>query len=341
MTAAVTEPQQQRLWLRAIRDFIRLLRPEFWLVSLLPGYLGFVLASHELLPNWSRFIEILSVLVRHGYPAQGFAADFGLWLGAGAGFFLAMLALGPCIWGATLLFNDYWDLDLDRHNPRRQRSPLVLGRLRPPVALWGAAAVAAVGLAVSALISPIFFLFMAAATTLGWAYSAPPLRLKTRPGFDVAVNAVGIGVGCALAGWSLRQPVVDFPWVFLVQSVFLLVSLYIPSMMWDHDYDKALGARTFVVVIGPQNAYRVGLGLFTASIIGAIVLSSMNYLLPRGFLVVFVPGSAFLLWQYVHYIGGWRDPVRLLRGIVYLSITIAVVHASFLIAYTGIWRLSR
>lgn len=335
----MTDSPDRRVWLRVIRDFIRLLRPEFWLVCLLPCYLGFVLASKELLPNFGWFIDLVHGMLKRGYDTENFVRSFGGWFQAGLDFWFAIIALGPCIWGATLLFNDYWDLDLDRHNPRRQRSPLVLGRLRPNVALWGSGAVAFLGLVLAALITPIFFVFMAAATILGWAYSAPPFRLKTRPGFDVAVNAIGIGVGCALAGWSLRQPLDAFPWIFLLQSVLLLVSLYLPSMMWDYEYDKALGARTFVVVIGPQQAYYAGLSLFATSLVGAIGLAAANYILPRAFLVVFLPGAALMLWQYVHYIGGWRDPVRLLRGIVYLSITIAVVHGVFLLMYTGIWRV--
>ncbi|HEX9816290.1 MAG TPA: UbiA prenyltransferase family protein [Candidatus Thermoplasmatota archaeon] len=335
----MTESADRRVRLRVIRDFIRLLRPEFWLVCLLPCYLGFVLASKELLPNFAWFIDLVHWMFRRGYDAEDFVRSFGGWVRAGTDFWFAIIALGPCIWGATLLFNDYWDLELDRHNPRRQHSPLVLGRLQPPVALWGSAAVAIVGLTLAAPISPTFFVFMAGATTLGWAYSAPPFRLKTRPGFDVAVNAIGIGVGCALAGWSLRQPLQAFPWIFLLQSVLLLVSLYLPSMMWDYEYDKALGARTFVVVIGPQQAYIAGLALFTTSIVGAIGLAWANFILPRAFLFLFVPASALMIWQYVHYIGGWRDPARLLRGIVYLSITIAVVHVVFLFMYTGIWRV--
>ncbi len=51
---------------------------------------------------------------------------------------------------------------------------------------------------------------------LGWLYSAPPIRLKARPGADVTVNALVVGVLGPLAGWSLHRPPGAYPPVMVV-----------------------------------------------------------------------------------------------------------------------------
>jgi 4-hydroxybenzoate polyprenyltransferase len=72
-------------------------RPWFWPVSLLPYYVGLVLATHRLMP-------VVADLPR-----------------ALAG---AMVA-GPLVWFAVLAINDVYDLPGDRLNPRKVRSPLI------------------------------------------------------------------------------------------------------------------------------------------------------------------------------------------------------------------------
>lgn len=326
-------------WLRFAQDFLRLLRPEFWLICLLPAYMGFVLGERQLLPDQARLVGLVDRMVHSGLTTQEFLAGFGGWIWDGRRFWFGMIALGPCIWGATLLFNDYWDLESDRENPRRRRSPLLLGRIRPNQALAGSILLAIVGLALALAVSWTYFVLMAGCVALSWAYSAPPLRLKERPGADVAVNAVGIGVLCGLAGWSLGAPLDAFPWVFLLQGVLLVVSLYIPSMMWDHEYDRATGARTFVVAVGPPAAYWVGLTLFVTSAVNAIALAWANYVMPRSFLRVLVPFCVLLVWEYAYLLRRWDDPARLFRGIVLFSLTLVASNLLFLLVYTGLWRL--
>jgi hypothetical protein len=63
-------------------------------------------------------------------------------------------------------------------------------------------------------VGPLFVLGVAGVLLLGWAYSVPPLRLKTRAGWDVAVNAVVVGVVSPVAGWSITRDPWQFPWQF-------------------------------------------------------------------------------------------------------------------------------
>ncbi|HWD78225.1 MAG TPA: UbiA family prenyltransferase, partial [Kribbella sp.] len=157
-----------------VRDVVAVGRPAFWVVSIVPYYTGILLATHRLLPpveEWPRLV-------------------------------IGAVVMGPLVWLAVLAVNDAYDLPSDRLNPRKAKSPLLDGRitLRAATRLAFAAAVAAVGL--SLLVGVVFALGVLLAVLLGYAYSVPPVRLKTRAGFDVAVNALALGAFGPLAGWA-------------------------------------------------------------------------------------------------------------------------------------------
>lgn len=99
-----------------------------------------------------------------------------------------MLALGACYWLGFAL-NDYFDAPYDRLEPRKaQRSFFALATAHLPI-FYGLAG------AVLLLTGGVFFAYGATgAVVYGvglaamWAYSAPPLRLKSRPGFDLLAH---------------------------------------------------------------------------------------------------------------------------------------------------------
>ena len=76
-------------------------RPWFWPVSWVPAYLGTVLAGRTWLPE---------------------PADMPRSV-------VALLVLGPLIWGAVLAHNDLRDLHSDRLNPRKATARVVTGAL--------------------------------------------------------------------------------------------------------------------------------------------------------------------------------------------------------------------
>src|SRR5690606_28640444 len=106
------------------------------------------------------------------------------------------------LWLAVLAVNDATDLAGDRGNPRKAGTPLVSGRLTPRDARRIAAAAGVLAVEVAFTVGPLFAAGTAFVLGLGWAYSCPPLRLKTRAGADVVVNAVAIGALGPLAGWA-------------------------------------------------------------------------------------------------------------------------------------------
>ncbi|HEV8360990.1 MAG TPA: UbiA family prenyltransferase [Candidatus Thermoplasmatota archaeon] len=322
-------------WARA---FWRALRPAFWVVSIFPLHMGWVLASRQIFPGLAIWLDFWARAGAGGATAGEFGAALGAW-GVAAGPWLgAMVAIGPLLGGATLLHNNAWDLQADRANPRRQQDPLVLGLVSERQARWGARLLAALGLAVAAWVGPLFLGFMAACWALAWAYSAPPLRAKGVAGLDVAVNVLGLGVLCTFAGWSLAAPLRDFPWPFMVLPVLHLASTYVPTTLVDYPTDKAFGYQTIAVRLGPERAFWVGFAFAVAGNAVFLVAALLDYIVPWKLYVWLWP---FTVVELVAYLGlrRWDDLRRFALSLLVAVASFGAGVALFLLHYAGWLRL--
>lgn len=240
-------PAGRRVW-----DLLVLARPQFWPLSLAAVHLGFVLATHRVVPRGDEILTMAN----------------------------ALLVTGPLLWLAVLAVNDAYDLATDRLNPRKAGAPLVTGRVSRRAAVW-AGAVAGLLAVLGAL--PLGILFAAgtaALVLLGWAYSAPPLRLKARAGLDVAVNAGAVGVLGPLGGWVAVTGTIDrFPWPIAVVGLMALAGLYLPTTLPDRDADRRAGVRTIAVVLGAPATFELGFGLWAGSAVLALGLAAAGVVL--------------------------------------------------------------
>lgn len=316
----------------------RLARPEIWLVTLLPFYLGHLLATGQIVPGFDLWAAFWHEAAAQGASQERFFASFHRWLEQAWRFLLGVVVMGPLVWAATLLINDVHDLEGDRLNPRRVRSPLVLGHVGPAFAKGAAYLFAGLALALALVAGRWFAFFVLVALLLAWAYSVPPVRLKTRPGMDLAVNAVGVGLGAALSGWVLAAPVADFPWWLAPQGLLVAVAAYAPTTIVDHDVDKQVEASTMAVRWGPRLAYQVGWWAWVAASLGALLLSYLGIVFPTRFLPILMIFVPVLLYQYHVLIGKARTQERLVEGIVVTSLTFFAVNLVFVLMYTGLWR---
>ena len=316
----------------------RLSRPEVWLVTILPVYVGYVLASRELVPGLELWTAFWAGAADAGATSAEFRATFAAWWTQARGLVLACVAMGPLVWLATLLINDVHDLPSDRVNPRKAASPLVRGQVALRTAHAGAYVFAVATLAVSWLVGPVFAALVAACLVLAWLYSAPPGRLKTRPGADVLVNALGVGALAGLAGWSLARPLADLPWAFAPQALLLAAAVYIPTTLVDHDADRAAGYRTFATTLGRRRAYLVGFACWVVANVGAVALAWGGLIIPRAMLPLMAIFCPLLVYEYHAFIGRARDPVEMVKGVILCSLTFLCVNLVFVLQYTGLWR---
>jgi chlorophyll synthase len=89
---------------------------------------------------------------------------------------LGVCVTGPLVCGASQAVNDWFDRDVDAINePGR---PIPSGAVPGRSGLYFAVAWTALSLAVGSLLGVVGLAAVALANLLGWAYSAPPFRLK-------------------------------------------------------------------------------------------------------------------------------------------------------------------
>ncbi len=316
----------------------RLARPEVWMVTFLPVLIGHVLATRELLPGLDTAIAFWHQATSTGATSSEFLATLSSIWDQAHRLLLGLLVMGPLLWTATLLINDVHDLDGDRLNPRKARSPLVQGVVSRGWASNAAHGIGAAALIAAWFVGTTFFLLVLANLVLAWAYSVPPVRLKTRPGADVAVNAIGVGLLSGLAGWSLAAPLIEFPFHLAPQALAVAIAVYVPTTLVDREADLESGYLTLATHLGKRRAYHVGWVAWIACNIGALLLSWTNTVIPRAMfplLVVFVP---LLLYQYHIFIGKAQTGPARVQGIILCSLTFLAVNCIFALMYTGLWN---
>lgn len=321
-----------------LRIIWRLSRPPIWMVSILPVYLGHMLATRELLPGLERWGALVERATASGVTGPEVWHTFTASVADARTFLLTILVMGPLIWGATLAINDAYDEAADRLNPRKADAPVVRGLITGVVARRIAYVFAAAALGTAATVGPAFLVLVGAFLGLAWAYSVPPLRLKTRPGADLAVNAVGIGVIAVLAGWSAVRPISEFPWIIIVQGLLVVTAVYVPTVLVDEAADRASGFLTLATAFGRERTYRIGWHAWVASCAGAVLLAATNTVVPRRMLPIFAVSMPILLWEYHALIGRARDERAIARGTITCSLTFAASNLAFALMYTGVWR---
>jgi chlorophyll synthase len=307
------------------------------MVSLVPLWVGHLLATRTILPGWHRWTRFWAGASESGARSADFWETFRHALGDARPLLVAILVLGPVAWAAALSINDVHDLAGDRHNPRKKNTPLVDGALSPTFARRAAYGFGTAALMGAAVVSAGFVVVTAAFLVLAWAYSVPPVRLKSRAGADVLVNAVGVGALPLLAGWSVARPVASFPWVMLAQGVAVAIALYVPTTLVDHEADLAAGYDTLATRVGYRRAYQIGLVAWTCACANAVMLSALDLVIPRQMLLVLLCAAPVLVAAYHRLIGHARGPAQLVRGIIVISWMFLAPNVMFALMYTGLW----
>ncbi|BCB77799.1 hypothetical protein GCM10022251_38760 [Phytohabitans flavus] len=281
---------------------IRLTRPWFWPLGWAGAYFGWVLAAGRWVP-----------------PARTDPAAVA-----------AVVVLGPLVWGAVLALNDLHDLPNDRRSPRKATAPLVTGVLTEVDLKRAYRWCSVAAIAVAVLAGPLFVAGTIIVLVLGWLYSTPPIRLKARPGADVAVNTLVVGVFAPLGGWSLHRSVLDYPPVLVLLGLLLGAALYLPTTVMDRDADLAAGDNTSAVRWTPRTCYRIGLALWTVANVIWLACCHLDVFVRRDSWTLQTVAAPMLVAVYAV---ATRKPSIPRMAVV--SVAFAVPGADFLRAITG------
>lgn len=171
---------------------------------------------------------------------------------------LGIVVAGPLVCAASQAVNDWFDREVDAINePHR---PIPSGRLPGRWGLGVALAWTALSLVAGTLLGPWGFAATLVAVVLAWAYSAPPVRLKTNGwignaavGFTYEGLAWATGAAVALGG---RLP---------SMTILLLAGLYslgAHGIMTLNDFksiegDRRMGVGSLPARLGAETAARV------------------------------------------------------------------------------------
>jgi 1,4-dihydroxy-2-naphthoate octaprenyltransferase len=255
-----------------------------------------------------------------GFMFFGLGAIMALYSGASIN--LATLLWGQIAVTATQLMvhysNEYFDMAADRENPRPLRwtggsQVLVKGVIRPEVALFTAIGLAAVALFAGLWLflvvgsGPYTLPLVLIAITLGWSYSAPPLKLNQR-GLGEITGAVMTTGLTPLFGYYLQAGHLEllpflaiFPlccWQFEV-----LLTLNIP----DAEGDAAAGKHTLIYYLGQPRAVHLYLFVLVLQYGSLPVLLLLG--LPSTVAMALLAVLPFVAWQGWRMArGAWRDP---------------------------------
>jgi len=248
------------------------------------------------------------------------------------------LAFALVVHAGVNVLNDYYDarigtdaINVERIFPFTGGSRFIQnGVLSLAQTGWFGAAlfgvVIAAGLMLIARSGAGLFWIGAAGLVIGWAYSAPPLKLASR----------GLGEICVAAGFALivvgtdyvqRAHFASLPWIAAVPYALLVTNLLYINQFPDREADRRSGKRQLVVRLGPARA-RWGYLIIGAGAYAWLALAVLAGALPSwGWvaLLAAIPSAlaARELWRHA------AQPARLARGIK-LTIVAAIAHGLLL-----------
>lgn len=244
---------------QTFRYFFRQMAPLFWGVSIMPFYIGWSLAARRIYPT-SPSTEIIF-------------------------FILGLLAVGPFLGGATILYNDYYDKSTDKHSRRKKNLPLMIGLLSPESVHRLAIALFVIAFILSLFVSLLFALFISICILLSLIYSAPPLRLKERSGLDLLTNILGSGVICSIAGWIIVKPIAEFPFFWILVPILGVGAIYMPTTIIDYDPDVKEGVKTIATYLGKKKAFYLGITFVILVNCVIIAMAISNYIISPKFIL--------------------------------------------------------
>jgi 4-hydroxybenzoate polyprenyltransferase len=202
-------------------------------------------------------------------------------------FLVATLAIMSFTFG----INNYYDVASDRENPRRRDTNIfVTGQLSKSKGLFFNGLFCLMALLVTLLFRPNNVFLCGFILLWMYFYSAPPLRLKGRPPYDVLWHFIGFVLmvlwGAVMAGTSSI--------LILLMALSLGVFSCI-GQLWNHfvDYtfDRQSGIRTYAVDVGLSTTQKTlnSLIVLHLTLLSPLVYLSVRNVLGLGMFLLLIP----------------------------------------------------
>jgi len=195
---------------------------------------------------------------------------------------LATFPLSFCVYAV----NDYYDMEHDRVDPRK--GGIWGARMTIEDVPWAKALVALfIVLAIATGIisgNPVHLALIGLGVLLPYFYSAPPVRLKSRPILDSLSNTGYAFIPFAAAASLGGSLIFLRPEILL--GLLMVAAFHAISTVMDHERDRKAGDTTFSTALGPRAA---------SAFATAIFLINIPLWLPYSPILAFSVGIAALL----------------------------------------------
>jgi len=190
----------------------------------------------------------------------------------------------------TFAINNYYDIGTDKENPRRATvNALASGAISKHTGMIFIRLFIIIPMVLSLFITWAVFLFCASLLFFMWMYSAPPLRLKGRPGADIIWHFIAL-FALVLWGSSLAGTISQLTLLVAISLGLYGCFAQIDNHIHDYPFDKASGSTTFAVWIGIPNATKALVVTFILCFVSLLPLIIL-YPLPSYLTVLLVGGG--------------------------------------------------
>lgn len=262
-------------FLKKLKGYIGILRPQFWPPAIGPAIAGILGASN---------------------------GEFHL------NQFLYLIFSFACICGAAEAINDFFDRKFDKANNVKRflkisssggSGILQTKIISPKEALIISILLFSISLIVAYKINITFFILIFIGVFFAITYSAPPIRWKNRGVFAGIVRGIAYGFITFNAGWYLVSDVFSIQPIFIGLLLTILVfGCSITADIADYSEDKENGIQTLPVVIGREKtakmcSFFIIIFFFLSSLVYICGYLKLNILLlPLFFIGIYMAVSA-------------------------------------------------
>jgi len=234
--------------------------------------------------NVKDYFELLRAKEWRGYFL---IATFGFILGRGFLFppediilFFIMISL---YLGFAFSINDCFDTKEDKLD-RQKKNLIVSQKISFRTALTFSIFLAVLGLALSAFFGLKVFLFCLITILFAFLYSAPPLRMKSRPLLDLVSHGLFAGALIFLIPLLIfSKDLTLFHYLIAISIFYFSIILELRNHVEDYETDKKAGLKTTVCSLGLERSeqlLRYLAILYPLTLFPILLLVSWQYLLP-------------------------------------------------------------
>lgn len=188
--------------------------------------------------------------------------------------------LGVFLSSSAMVFNDYFDLEVDRINTPDK--PLPAGRITPSEAIAFGVLTAVIAWTLALLIHPVAFAACLVLWLLGYLYN---WKLKEAGLWGNLIVSANVAMTFILGGVSVGQAGEPMLWTFGAIAFVFDLAEEIAGDAMDMQGDRQRGSRSIAICFGRRVALRISGALFTA-MIGLTLIpiflgeTGLEYILP-------------------------------------------------------------